>query len=165
MRIPINVALFVPLVLVGCGTQDANYRSMPSPAQNNVAKVLTRAELLRSPHVTCDKFAQDRQQVRARHIVVETPPSPTDAQLRAAYEKALNAKAAISDGENFERVEALYSNGASSRGVNGGDLDFFKRGVMVPEVDLIAFCIPVNEMSPVFASPFGFHILQVTAVR
>lgn len=61
-------------------------------------------------------------------------------------------------------LENKYSAGAQTRGQNGGNLNYFARGFMVPEFERMAFCLPINETSPVFSTTFGFHILQVTGV-
>ena len=42
------------------------------------------------------------------------------------------------------------------------DLGFFKRGELAEEFELVAFSMNVGEISPVFASPFGFHLVKVT---
>jgi len=43
----------------------------------------------------------------------------------------------------------------------GGYLGEFTRGRMVPEFEQVAFSVPIGEVSPVFETPFGFHILLV----
>lgn len=43
----------------------------------------------------------------------------------------------------------------------GGSLGEFSKGQMVPEFERMAFSVPIGEVSPVFESPFGFHILLV----
>jgi PPIC-type PPIASE domain/SurA N-terminal domain len=44
---------------------------------------------------------------------------------------------------------------------NGGDLGWFARGVMVEEFDAVVFHSPVNELTPVFRTAFGFHFALV----
>ena len=40
-----------------------------------------------------------------------------------------------------------------------------KQCELVPEFERVAFCLPQGEISPVFRTVFGFHVLQVTGVR
>lgn len=69
-------------------------------------------------------------------------------------------RARIVNGERFATLAALYSEDPGSR-VKGGDLGTFGRGDMTPEFEAMAYNTPVNETSPVFETPFGYHILQV----
>jgi peptidyl-prolyl cis-trans isomerase SurA len=43
----------------------------------------------------------------------------------------------------------------------GGYLGEFTRGMMVPEFERMVFSVPIGEVSPVFETPFGFHIVLV----
>jgi peptidyl-prolyl cis-trans isomerase SurA len=43
----------------------------------------------------------------------------------------------------------------------GGYLGEFTRGQMVPEFERMVFSVPIGEVSPVFETPFGFHIVLV----
>ena len=45
------------------------------------------------------------------------------------------------------------------------DLGWFKRGDFMEEFDLIMFSLEEGEMSPVFASHWGFHLAKVTGRR
>jgi peptidyl-prolyl cis-trans isomerase C len=45
------------------------------------------------------------------------------------------------------------------------DLGWFKRGEFMEEFDLIIFSLDEGEMSPVFASHWGFHLAKVTGRR
>ena len=42
-----------------------------------------------------------------------------------------------------------------------GDFGWVTRGDFVPEFDAVAFRIPIGEVSQVFESPFGYHILII----
>ena len=42
-----------------------------------------------------------------------------------------------------------------------GDFDWVSRGTFVPEFDRIAFSIKEGELSQVFETEYGFHILEL----
>jgi peptidyl-prolyl cis-trans isomerase C len=44
---------------------------------------------------------------------------------------------------------------------NGGDLGCFPRGAMVEEFDQVVFAMQPGQCSPIFRTPFGFHIAEV----
>ena len=48
---------------------------------------------------------------------------------------------------------------------NGGNFGWVGRGDFVPEFDAIAYTIPLNTISDVFESPYGFHILKIEKRR
>jgi parvulin-like peptidyl-prolyl isomerase len=88
------------------------------------------------------------EQVHARHILLPTK------------ERADEVLARLQAGEDFAFLAREYSEDISSR-ESGGDVGFFPRGVMPPEVEEIAFRLQVGEVSGIVQSQFGFHILQV----
>ena len=88
------------------------------------------------------------EQVHARHILLPTK------------ERADEVLARLQAGEDFAFLAREYSEDISSR-ESGGDVGFFPRGVMPPEVEEIAFGLQVGEVSGIVQSQFGFHILQV----
>ena len=59
---------------------------------------------------------------------------------------------------------SFYSNDPGSK-ANGGNFGWVSRGDFVPEFDAIAYTIPLNTISNVFESPFGFHILKIEKRR
>lgn len=70
----------------------------------------------------------------------------------------------ILKGDKFSTIATLYSDDeASAR--KGGDLGFFTRGTMVGEFESIAFSLQPGEISPVFETKFGFHIVQMIERR
>lgn len=88
------------------------------------------------------------EQVHARHILLPT------------RERAEEVLARLEAGEDFAFLSREYSEDVSSR-ERGGDVGFFPRGVMPPEVEEAAFSLDVGETSDIVESPFGFHIIQV----
>ncbi len=84
----------------------------------------------------------------------------TAADSAATREDLVALRAQIAAGTtSFEEVANAYSDDPSAE--RGGDLGFFGRGEMVPEFDRVAFATPIGQVSDVFASPFGYHILKV----
>ncbi len=88
------------------------------------------------------------EQVHARHILVNT--------LNEA--NALLAR--LQAGEDFAALAARYSVDVTTRD-NGGDLGWFPRGgLLVPEVEQVAFEQSPGQISAVIASAWGYHIVQ-----
>ncbi len=88
------------------------------------------------------------EQVRIRRIAVETEPV---------------ARAALADlaaGQDFAQVAQARSIDPDSR-LRGGDVGFYPRGIVAPEVEQIAFSLQVGGVSEAFETPLGYEILQV----
>lgn len=67
-------------------------------------------------------------------------------------------------GEDFSLVAKLYSQDPGSAPF-GGDLGFKTRDAFVKEFSAVTFKLKPGEISPVFESEFGFHIVQVLERR
>lgn len=67
----------------------------------------------------------------------------------------------ILDGtKKFQNVAALYSDDPGSK-ISGGDLGWQTRGTMVPEFEAALFNLKPMEISPVFETMYGYHIVQL----
>ena len=90
--------------------------------------------------------------VRAAHIIKlvdETHPElDAIAQIHAVERR-------IQSGESFEAISEEL------KGAGAENLGWFPRGEMVPEFDAVVFALEPGTVSPVFKSPFGFHIAKV----
>ena len=95
-------------------------------------------------------------------IKVSTEATPTDwEQAKKKVEMVLES---LRKGTAFAEVASRYSDDTASA-PSGGDLGFFKKGEMVPEVEAVVFSMKKGEVSGVIQSSQGFHILKVTDAR
>ena len=100
---------------------------------------------------------QTPAQVRASHILFKTEGKDEKAVQAAAEEVLKKAKA---PGADFAALAKQYSEDDSNN-ANGGDLDYFGRGRMVPEFENAAFAMKAGEISNLVKTAFGFHIIKV----
>jgi len=102
---------------------------------------------------------------RARHILVQAAKdAPADVRQKAkAKAEALLAEARKNPA-GFADLAKKNSDDPGSA-PNGGDLDFFGRGAMVKPFEDAAYAMKPGEISNVVETDFGFHIIQLDAVR
>jgi peptidyl-prolyl cis-trans isomerase SurA len=91
---------------------------------------------------------------------VQVNPKATAEQIEAARVKAVGLmEEARKPGTNFAELAKKKSEGPSA--ADGGDLGFFRRGVMVAEFEKAAFTLPVGGISEPIRTKFGWHVLKV----
>ena len=93
-----------------------------------------------------------------RQIVVSPKPSPA-AKARARAQ-ADSIVLELRGGADFATAARRFSQDPGSRD-QGGSLNWFRRGVMVPEFERVAFALKPGVVSDPVESPFGYHIIQV----
>lgn len=91
-------------------------------------------------------------------------PQLTKAEKERFHDKIEALRLRIKGGEDFGALAKAYSEDPGSVG-DGGDLGFFDRSQMAKEFTAWAFKLKAGEMSPVFETEFGYHILQVIERR
>ncbi|HEX3182308.1 MAG TPA: peptidylprolyl isomerase [Beijerinckiaceae bacterium] len=96
------------------------------------------------------KQQKPEEEVRARHILVESEP---DAQ--AALKR-------VKGGEDFAKVANEMSKDPGSK---GGELGWFTKERMVPEFAEAAFKMQPGQISDPVKSQFGWHIIQLEERR
>lgn len=89
------------------------------------------------------------------------PPSEadTEAALAAAQAKAQDILDQIHKGAQFADLAKKYSDGPSAK--DGGDLSYFKRGTLSPELDDKVFALKAGEVTDVIRTKQGYVILHV----
>lgn len=96
--------------------------------------------------------------VKASHILIRVQ---TQAELQAANAKIDSLKKVIESGrQSFELAARMNSQDGSAS--NGGDLGWFKRGMMVAQFENAAFNAEKDELVSVMTQ-FGVHLIKVTA--
>ncbi len=90
-------------------------------------------------------------------------PTPTAEAKARAYQLADSLAGALRAGADFATVARNYSMDASTKDA-GGELKWFRHGVMVREFEDAAFSLAVGQISNPVESPFGYHIIQVERV-
>ena len=100
-------------------------------------------------------------QWNVRHILMMTTKLRDETFTK---KELVEVRARVLDGEDFSLLAKEYSEdpGSASR---GGDLDWLSLGKTAPAFEKMMLESPVNEISPVFESEFGFHFLQVLETR
>lgn len=91
-------------------------------------------------------------------------PKLTKAEKQKFYDKLDAIRLRIKSGEDFGFLAKSYSEDPGSA-PDGGDLGFFDRTMMFKEFTAWAFKLKAGEISPVFETEAGFHILQVIERR
>ncbi len=67
-------------------------------------------------------------------------------------------------GADFAAAAKRFSQDPGSKD-QGGALNWFRRGVMVPEFERVAFGLKPGVVSDPVESPFGYHLIQVERVQ
>jgi peptidyl-prolyl cis-trans isomerase SurA len=96
--------------------------------------------------------------VSFREIVIK--PVPDSAARVRAYQRAESLVVQLRHGADFATVAKRFSNDSASA-AQGGELGWFRRGVMVKEFEDVAFRSRPGEISEPVETPFGFHIINV----
>ena len=110
-----------------------------------------------------DSLPYFNQEVEIAEVVYKIKPnevekSKSKKQLEEIREQIVNGKVP------FEDMAKKYSQDPGS-GREGGDLGWAKRGKFVPEFEAQGFKLEEGQISQVFESEFGYHILQLIARR
>lgn len=94
------------------------------------------------------EYFVSQPQIRASHILVDE-----EDEANKIYDE-------IVGGADFADLAAQRSSCPSSAA--GGDLNFFSKGQMVPEFEVVAFALELNEVSKPVKTQFGYHIIKLT---
>ena len=114
-------------------------------------KAATTPDAMKKVYEEASKQITGEQEVRARHILVETE------------DEAKAVKAELDKGADFAELAKKKSKDPGS--ADGGDLGFFTKEQMVPEFSTVAFALEPGKVSDPVKSQFGWHIIKVEEKR
>jgi len=114
-------------------------------------KAATNDDAMKKVYEEASKQITGEQEVRARHILVETE------------DEAKAVKAELDKGADFAELAKKKSKDPGS--ADGGDLGFFTKEQMVPEFSAVAFSLEPGKISDPVKSQFGWHVIKVEEKR
>jgi peptidyl-prolyl cis-trans isomerase C len=92
------------------------------------------------------------EEVRARHILVKTE------------DEAKTVIKELGEGKDFAELAKAKSTDPNKS--DGGDLGYFKKGMMVPEFETAAFAMKKGDVSKApIKTQFGFHVIKIEDKR
>ena len=110
------------------------------------------------------RYTVDEQR-RASHILIKVDKNASDSEKAAAKAKAEKLLAQVrKNPAEFGKLAKENSDDSGSAEHNG-DLDFFSKGMMVKPFEEAAYRLKPGEISDLVQSEFGYHIIQLTAVK
>ena len=119
---------------------------------------VTKAEIHDFYQKNISKFTEP-EKVRTRHIVTKISPEASEEEMGKAMKRMQAIKQALDSGVDFEILATQKSEDTSA--ANGGDLGYFERGGLVKSYEDIAFNLAPGEISKIFQSSFGLHIVKL----
>jgi parvulin-like peptidyl-prolyl isomerase len=122
-----------------CGEPDTSPQAVTAHYQKNI-----------------DRFMSQRQ-ARILHIVKQLDHGQDrDAALEAMAE----LRSQLRSGANFAELAAEHSDSQESI-----DIEFFERGQLIEELETAAFSMDIDEISPVIASGYGYHLIKLQEIK
>jgi len=105
-----------------------------------------------------DRFKQD-ESVRASHILIRVDEKADAAAKKKARTEIDAVLKQAKGGADFAKLAQQHSQDGSA--AQGGDLNYFAKGTMVPAFDKVAFELKPGEISDVVTTQFGYHVIKV----
>ncbi len=112
-----------------------------------------------------EQTGESYDEAHARHILLQIPALADEATVAKIRHRADSIAADMkgASDEAFAKRAEEDSQGPSAS--KGGDLGWFKRGMMIPAFEEAAFKLKAGETSGVVETGFGLHIIRLVARR
>lgn len=107
-----------------------------------------------------EAYERMKSEISASHILVRVTENASPSDTMKAYEKISGIRQKIVSGEDFNRMASEYSEDPSAP-ANEGRLGYFTALQMVYPFEEAAYKTDPGEISPIFRTSFGYHILKV----
>ena len=111
-------------------------------------------------------YERRRSVVDVSHILLAVPENAPPEDTLAAWRKMQALRDSVLQGVDFGDLAARHSEDPSAKAPEGsrgarGRLGFFTGGDLVEPFESFTYDMPVGEISPVFRTQFGYHMLTV----
>jgi len=98
-------------------------------------------------------------QVRIQQILLLIQKGASSSQIAEIEKTAKDLHKRILAGEDFGKLAVKYSQGAGAQ--LGGDIGYFHKGELMADIEKLAFSLEKGQVSSVFRTELGFHIIKV----
>lgn len=179
-QMPIKIADYTSQVKITDDMLNAYYKKnlaqFQTPEQAKIEYVVLSIDNIAQQITVSDadaqKYYQDNQkqftteeQRRASHILVKVAKDASDADKKAAKEKAEKLLAEVrKNPAEFAKIAKENSDDPGSA-EKGGDLDYFAHGLMVKPFQDAVDKMKVGDISDLVQSDFGYHIITLTGIK
>lgn len=110
-----------------------------------------------------ENFKND-DEVRVRMISKRIPQAASEAEVKKTRAEVEKFRSQVTTGgKDFAAIAKVESEGPNPG--QGGDLGWFKRGDVAPEIEEAAFALSLNDVSQVIELGGAFHIVQLLERR
>jgi len=109
------------------------------------------------------EFSKEEQR-KARHILVRVKESDSALLREAARKKIEAVQGRLNAGEDFSKVAADASDDTATA-TKGGELGWFKQGMLVAAFDEAVFSMDKGTTSDIVESEFGYHLITLDDIR
>ncbi|MCS6823154.1 MAG: peptidylprolyl isomerase [Cytophagaceae bacterium] len=111
-----------------------------------------------------EAYERMKTEVNASHILVSCAPDADPDDTLKAYNKIMDLRRRIMNGEDFGKIAYQYSDDPSAK-KNFGNLGYFTAFKLVYSFEDMAYKTPVGQISMPVRTRFGYHLIKVHDVR
>ncbi len=141
--------------------QLARYKLIKSKVEG---KVKVSDEDVKSEYQKWVRMESSDAEIHARHILLKVDAAAPPEEVEKARQRAKKiTDEARQPGVDFTELAKKKGEGASAQ--EGGDLGFFRRGVMLEEFEKVAFALKPGEISDPVRTSYGWHVIKVEERR
>ncbi len=138
----------------------ASFKTELASYRKQIAKPYMTVKVVNDQLVN-EAYERMKYEVKASHILVFARPDASPEDTLKAYNKLNQVRQDIESGKiTFEQAALTYSEDPSAAD-NQGSLGYFTAFQMIYEFENQAFNTPVGQVSKVFKTEFGYHIVKV----
>ena len=134
----------------------ATYRKQLAKSYLNDKEIYNKLEI--------EAYDRMQNEINVSHILIRVLPDASPSDTLIAYNKIAAIRKNIMKGESFETAANKYSEDPSAK-TNYGKLGYLTVFQTVYPFETQMYATPVGQVSGIFRTKFGYHILKVTDKR